>query len=488
MLRPTVAFALATLLVTAGCGKSGGADTSPGAEVNSVDPGSTPADNSPTRLIPVAASVTAREVSPADPSLLELYRKLHSAPELSFKEAETSHILAQELQALGFEVTTGLGQQWVTDKAIRDVGEVKPGVGGYGVVGVLRNGNGPTVLIRTDMDALPVPEQTGLPFASTVLSQTWTGVDSPVMHACGHDVHMTAWLGTARALVAQKSKWKGTLVMIAQPAEEIGLGAEAMLADGLFERFPKPDYNIALHVAADLPSGSVSYASGWAMANVDSVDITIHGKGGHGAYPHTTVDPILVGAHVVTALQSLVSRNVNPTDSAVVTVGSFKAGAKHNIISDEARLLITVRSYDDKTRDMLLDGIRRIAKGQAEAFGAPEPDVVVESDYTPATYNDPAMTAKVMKAMRKTLGDAYVEERKPVMGGEDFANYSRTEDKIPSLLFWVGGVAPERVAEARASGETLPSLHSSTFAPDYERAIPTGTEAMTAAALELFKD
>ncbi|MEZ5952782.1 MAG: amidohydrolase [Hyphomonas sp.] len=484
MLRPALISALALTTVLAGCGGANEAAS----KVKNDTSGSNTSVTGEAAVLPAAAGFTAREVAPADTDLLELYRKLHSAPELSFKEAETSNILAQELQALGFEVTTGLGEAWVTEKAMHDIGEVKPGVGGYGVVGVLRNGDGPTVLIRTDMDALPVPEQTGLPYASTVRAETWTGVESPVMHACGHDVHMTAWLGTARTLVARKSEWKGTLIMIAQPAEEIGLGARAMLEDGLFSRFPTPDYNLALHVAADVPSGSVAYASGWAMANVDSVDITVHGKGGHGAYPQTTVDPILVGAHIVTALQSLVSRNTNPLDSAVVTVGSFKAGAKHNIIPDEATLLVTVRSYDDATRKMLLDGIERIAKGQAEAFGAPEPDVTVESDYTPATYNDPAMTAEAMSAIRKVLGDAYVDERKPVMGGEDFSNYARTDAKIPSLLFWVGGVAPQKYAEAKASGESLPSLHSSTFAPDYERSIPTGIEAMSSAAIALFND
>ena len=486
MLRPALISALALTAMLSGCGGSGG-QGEPAPKATSDPAVSTAAATDAPAAVPAAATLTARTVAPADADLLEIYRKLHAAPELSFEEAKTSALLAQQMQSMGFEVTTGLGEDWVKAKATKDVGKVLPGVGGYGVVAVLRNGDGPTVLIRTDMDALPVPEQTGVPFASTVRAETWTGVDSPVMHACGHDVHMTVWLGTARALVAQKSKWKGTLVMIAQPAEEIGLGAKAMIEDGLFSRFPKPDYNIAFHIAADVPSGSVAYASGWAMANVDSVDVTVHGRGGHGAYPQTAIDPILIGSHIVTALQSLVSRNVNPLDSAVVTVGSFKAGAKHNIIPDEATLLITVRSYDDKTRAMLLDGIRRIAKGQAEAFGAPEPDVSVEEDYTPATYNDPAMTAKVMGAIRKKLGDAYVDERPPVMGGEDFSNYARTAEKIPSVLFWVGGVAPDKYAEAKASGESLPSLHSSTFAPDYERAIPTGIDAMSTAVIALFK-
>ncbi|KCZ83050.1 amidohydrolase [Hyphomonas adhaerens MHS-3] len=486
MLRPTLISTLALGLALAGCSKNEAPSAGEPAKgaVTSTEAAATASETAAVQ--PAAMSV--REVGTPDQSILDLYLQLHQAPELSFKEAKTSSILASELESLGFEVTTGVGQDWVVDKATRDIGEVKPGVGGYGVVGVFKNGNGPTVLIRTDMDALPVPEQTGVPYASTVEAQTWTGVDSKVMHACGHDVHMTAWLGTARALVAQKSKWKGTLVMIAQPAEEIGLGAEAMLADGLFERFPKPDYNLALHVSADAPSGTVVYSSGYAMANVDSVDIHVKGIGGHGAYPHTTRDPILIGSHIVTALQSLVSRNVNPLDSAVVTVGSFKAGAKHNIIPDEATLLLTVRSYDDDTRQMLLDGIERIAKAEAAAFDAPEPEITIETDYTPSTYNDPDTTGRAMKAVSKKLGSEYVSQVKPVMGGEDFSQYSRTADKIPSVLFWVGAVEPSKYAKAKADGMPLPSLHSSLFAPDYARTIQTGTDAMTAAALELFKD
>ena len=487
MLRPALVSALALSLAVAGCNKGGTSAATEPAKIAATGGASTAeAASSGATVQPAAMSV--REVGKPEPSLVELYLKLHQAPELSFKEVKTSAILAQELQSIGFEVTTGVGQAWVTQKAMSDVGEVKPDVGGYGVVGVLRNGDGPTILIRTDMDALPVPEQTGVPYASTVRSQTWTGVDSPVMHACGHDVHMTTWLGVARTLAAQKSKWKGTLVMIAQPAEEIGLGAQAMLADGLYERFPKPDYNLALHVSADAPSGTVVYSPGFAMANVDSVDIHVIGKGGHGAYPQATRDPILIGAHIVTALQSLVSRNVDPLDSAVVTVGSFKAGAKHNIIPDDATLLLTVRSYDDDTRQMLLDGIQRIAKAEALAFDAPEPEITIESDYTPSTYNDPDTTDRIMSAVSKKLGPEYVKKVKPVMGGEDFSQYARTPENIPSVLFWVGAVDPAKYTKAKADGMPLPSLHSSLFAPDYERTIQTGIDAMSTAALELFKD
>ena len=424
----------------------------------------------------------------ADADLVALYKQLHAAPELSFKESATSALLAAELKSLGFTVTEGIGDAWVKEKSMRDYGEVRPGVGGYGVVGVFENGDGPVVLVRADMDALPVPENTSFPFASSVVSETCTGVESPVMHACGHDMHMTVWVGTARRLIAEKDKWKGKLVMIAQPGEEIGLGAQAMLADGLYSKFPKPDFNIALHVSAGAPAGTVSYSSGFALANVDSVDIRVKGVGGHGAYPHTTVDPILIASHIVVSLQSLVSRNTNPLDSAVVTVGSIKAGAKHNIIADEAELLITVRSYEDKTRQMLLDGIKRIAEGQAAAFGAPAPEVTIESDYTPATYNDPDLTARAMKAVSKELGEANVRAVPPVMGGEDFSQFARTEEKIPGVIFWLGVVEPERYAASQTDCMPLPSPHSALFAPDYDPAIATGVDAMTSAVVELFRD
>ncbi|MEM0986818.1 MAG: amidohydrolase [Pseudomonadota bacterium] len=418
---------------------------------------------------------------------MDIYRHLHSYPELSFKESRSEALLAGELRALGFTVTQGVGDGWVKAKAERDQGEVREGVGGYGLVGVLENGPGPTVLIRADSDALPVVERTGLDFASTVRDVTWTGVESGVMHACGHDVHMTSWVGTARALAADLDAWSGTLVMIIQPAEELGLGAQAMLDDGLFERFPKPDVNLALHVSASAPSGTVAYTAGYALANVDSVDITVKGVGGHGAYPHTTTDPVIIAAHIVTALQTLVSRNIDPQAPAVVTVGSIKAGAKHNIISDEAKLLLTVRSYDDDSRAVLLDGIKRIAEGQAAAFGAPAPDIAIEPDFIPSTYNDPGLTEAAMSAIGSVIGEENVRSVPPVMGGEDFAQYGRTGDQIPSLIFWVGAVEPETHARAQDGALALPSLHSPFFAPDAEKAIETGHVAMTAAALDAFK-
>lgn len=424
----------------------------------------------------------------AGTNLIDLYKYFHTHPELSFKEIKSSAIMANELESLGFEVTTGLGDTWTREKSMRDNGVVRPGVGGYGVVGVYRNGDGPTVLIRADMDALPVAERTGVPHASQVIDETWTGVSNGVMHACGHDIHMTSWVGTARNLIAAKDDWSGTLIMIAQPAEELGNGAKAMISDGLFERFPQPDYNLALHVSAGQPSGKVAYSSGYALANVDSIDITVKGVGGHGAYPHTTKDPVIVGASIVTAVQTLVSRNVNPQTPAVVTVGSFQAGAKHNIISDEAKLLLTVRSYDDETRAMLIDGIARIAKAQADAFGAPEPEIFVEPDYTPSTYNDPDLAATAAGAIAGAIGAENVVEVDPVMGGEDFSQYGRTDANIPSLIFWVGAVEPAKFAAAQTSALGLPSLHSPFFAPDYEPTIETGVASMTATALALFNE
>jgi hippurate hydrolase len=299
---------------------------------------------------------------------------------------------------------------------------------------------------------------------------------------------MTSWVGTARNLIAAKDEWSGTLIMIAQPAEELGNGAKAMISDGLFERFPQPDYNLALHVSASLPSGKIAYSSGFALANVDSVDITVKGVGGHGAYPQTTKDPVIVGSSIVTAVQTLVSRNVNPQTPAVVTVGSFQAGAKHNIISDEAKLLLTVRSYDDETRAMLLEGIERIAKAQAMAFGAPEPEVFIEPDYTPSTYNDPDLAAKAAAAIGAVIGEENINLAPPVMGGEDFSQYGRTDAKIPSLIYWVGAVEPEKWQAAQDSELGLPSLHSPFFAPDYEPTIETGVTSMTAAALALFQE
>ncbi len=470
-------LALATILAACSNPQTGAEGAEKGTGVTSVETA---------ELTQAPAVEITADMPTAGTNLTDLYTYLHMNPELSFKEIKTSAILANELESLGFEVTTRLGDTWTREKSQRDYGTVREGVGGYGVVGVFRNGDGPTVLIRADMDALPVAERTEVAYASQVIDETWTGVENGVMHACGHDVHMTSWVGTARELIAAKDDWSGTLIMIAQPAEELGNGAKAMISDGLFERFPQPDYNLALHVSASLPSGKVAYSSGYALANVDSVDITVKGIGGHGAYPHTTKDPVVVGASIVTAVQTLVSRNVNPQTPAVVTVGSFQAGAKHNIISDEAKLLLTVRSYDDETRAMLLEGIERIAKAQAMAFGAPEPEIFIEPDYTPSTYNDPDLSAKAARAIGDAIGADNISEVQPVMGGEDFSQYSRTDAKIPSMIFWIGAVEPSKWQAAQDSALGLPSLHSPFFAPDYAPTIDTGVKSMTATTLALF--
>ncbi|WP_209347480.1 amidohydrolase [Pontixanthobacter sp. CEM42] len=418
---------------------------------------------------PVQANELREAVTGDMPELMELYRDLHANPELSFQEVETAAKLAKRVRALGFEVTEQVGQT--------------------GVVAVMRNGEGPTVMLRADMDGLPVIEQTGLPYASKRTAIPASGVETGVMHACGHDTHMTAWIGAAQLLSERKDEWSGTLVMILQPAEELGEGALAMLEDGLFERFPKPDYVLGFHDAAQFPAGMIGYSPGFALANVDSVDITIPGIGGHGAYPHTTKDPVVLGSAIVMKLQTLVSRESSPLDPAVVTVGSFRAGAKHNIISDEAKLQITVRSYTDESRQLLLDGIARIAKGEAIAAGMPDdkmPTVTVQDPYTPATYNSPEFTEDVMAGFRERFGDKRVMKVPSVMGGEDFGQFLRADpDNIKSLIFWVGGVPAEDFAKAQAGEADLPSLHSPFWAPDAEKIVSTATEAMTAATLDI---
>jgi amidohydrolase len=406
------------------------------------------------------------------PSLMTLYRDLHSNPELSFQEFKTSAKLAEEAMILGFEVTKRVGQT--------------------GVVAVLKNGAGPTVLIRADMDGLPVIEQTGLPFASTQKGISKSGTETGIMHACGHDTHMSAWVGTARQMVANKAKWSGTLVMILQPAEEIGSGARAMLSDGLYTRFPKPDYALAFHDSSGQPAGQIGYTPGFALANVDSVDIKVRGVGGHGAYPQTTKDPIVLAARIVSALQTLVSREVDPQDAAVVTVGAIHGGAKHNIISDEVTMLLTVRSYSDETRKLLLDGIQRIAKGEAIAAGMPEnkmPEVsFAQNEFTPATYNTPALTAQMAALFKQQFGKDRVVETKPVMGGEDFSEFYRADKAgVQAMIFWIGGVPQDEYDAAIKAGKPLPSLHSPFWKPDAEKVIATGAEALSMAAMSLMK-
>ena len=419
-----------------------------------------------------AGAVTVNEAVKADmPSLMTLYRDFHANPELSMSEVRTPTKLAAEARRLGFTVTEHVGKT--------------------GVVAVLRNGPGPTLLIRADMDGLPVVEQTGLAFASKVRATARSGVETGVMHACGHDTHVTTWIGTARQLVARKAEWSGTLVMIAQPGEETGEGAKAMLDDGLFTRFPKPDTAIAFHDAAALPAGVIGVTPGYALANVDSVDIDVKGVGGHGAYPQTTRDPIVLASRIVTTLQTLVSRENNPADPAVVTVGSFHAGAKHNIISDEAKLQLTVRSYTPQVRSRLLDGIKRIARGEAIAAGMPEdrmPVVLVHDEmFTPATFNTEPLSDRALALFADRFGAARAVKTPAVMGGEDFSRFWLTDNKLQSLIFWVGGTPQDKWDAAGGDQTKLPSLHSPYWAPDADAVISTATEAMTLLAMDVLK-
>ncbi len=404
-------------------------------------------------------------------SLEALYKHLHAHPELSTHEKETSARIARELEAAGYTVTTH--------------------VGGYGVVGILRNGPGKTVLVRTDLDALPIVEKTGLPYASTVRVKDDAGNEVGVMHACGHDMHMTSFVGTARTLAKLKDQWSGTVVMIGQPAEEKVMGAKAMLKDGLFTRFPKPDYALALHVNPALEAGTIGYCPGFALANVDSVDITVRGMGGHGSQPEATKDPVVIAAQIVLALQTIVSREVSPLDSAVVTVGSIHGGTKRNIIPDEVRLYLTVRTYKDETRRKVLASIERISLNIARAAGVPadrEPVVkVLQDETTPAVYNDPALAKRIVPAWRSMLGADNVIKVAPVMGAEDFARYGRTPEKVPIFLMWLGATDTARFQEAKRTGKRLPPLHSALFWPAIHPTIETGVKATSAAVMELLK-
>ena len=420
-----------------------------------------------------ASAATLSDAIRADmPQLMELYRDLHANPELSMQEMRTPAKLTPEMRKLGFDVTEHVGKT--------------------GVVAVMKNGPGPVLLIRADMDALPVKEQTGLPFASKVRGKTLDGVDTDVMHACGHDTHITTWLGTARRLVAMKDQWSGTLVMILQPGEELVMGAQAMLDDGLFTRFPKPDYLLAFHDSASLPAGVIGVTPGYALANVDTVNIDVKGLGGHGAYPQNTRDPIVLASRIVVALQTLVSRENDPLQPAVVTVGSFHAGTKSNIIPDDAKLALTVRSYSPETRKLLLDGIARIARGEAIAAGLPEdrmPVVEVQQPSAPATFNTEQLSSRLYTLFGSHFGAARVVHSAPSMGAEDFSRYWLADKSKQSTIFWVGGVPKAKWDAAEAKGEIakLPSLHSPLWAPDADAVISTATEAMTVAALDILK-
>ncbi|WZO99635.1 amidohydrolase [Isosphaeraceae bacterium EP7] len=394
--------------------------------------------------------------------LVTLYRDLHAHPELSYQEVETAKRIAGELSGLGAEVT--------------------PNVGKLGVVGILKNGNGPVVLVRSDMDALPVAEATGLPYASKATGKNDAGQAVPVMHACGHDIHMTCLVGTARWLVDHKDRWSGTVILIGQPAEEAIGGAKAMLEDGLYTRFPRPDFALALHVAHDLETGKIGYISGPAMAGSTSLDVVVRGKGGHGAMPDKTVDPIVLASLLVLDMQTIVSREISPIQPAVVTVGSIHGGTRHNIIPDEVRLQLTIRAFRDDIRDLLLSGIRRRAEALAQGHKAPAPSVTVAYGTAP-TINTPDLVSKVVPALKRAIGEANLVNVDPTMGAEDFGLYGR--DGVPTFMFRLGTIPAARVAEFKASDKPLPSLHSALFAPDPAPSIRTGIAAMTSAVVEL---
>ncbi|HEX8573515.1 MAG TPA: amidohydrolase [Allosphingosinicella sp.] len=403
-----------------------------------------------------------------DKRLGAMFVDFHRNPELSFRENRTAKIIARELRAAGAAVTEG--------------------VGGTGVVGVLRNGAGPTVLVRADMDGLPVEEKSGLPYSSRARQVGVDGLDMPVMHACGHDVHITSLVGTAHQLAALKDRWRGTVVLIAQPAEERVGGAKAMLADGLYTRFPKPDYALGFHVNSGMRTGTVSAADTLMYSSADSVDITVHGVGAHGAAPHTGKDPVYIGSQIVTALQSIVSREVGPLSPAVITVGSFHAGTKHNIISDRAELQVTVRANDEATRRQLLTAIERMAKNIGRANGVAEnrlPEVKV-SEGTPTTSNTPALAQRIRSAWSRALAaGTVVPFAQESMGAEDFTYFVQPELGVPGFYFQVGGTPQSAFDAARAGGPPVPSHHSALFKIDPEPSIRLGTEAMTVAVLDL---
>jgi amidohydrolase len=413
------------------------------------------------------------------PSLLAIYKDLHSHPELSWHEEKTSAFVAKELRATGCEVTENFGKY------------DNPNLKSYGVIGIMKNGTGPTVLVRTDMDALPVHEETGLPYASNEVTKNDEGKDVPVGHMCGHDAHMSAFIGTARALQRLKDQWAGTIMFVAQPAEETGNGARSLLKGGLYNRFGKPDFALGFHDKADLQTGHIGITPGYTSANVDSVDVTVRGVGGHGGYPHKTKDPVVLAAEMINAWQTIASRENNPLDPIVVTVGSIHGGTKHNIIPDEVKMQLTVRTYKSDVRDRVLKAIDEIAKGIANAGGVPvdrAPIVnALNNQFTPATYNNPDLTKRLVAVWKNVLGADNVEIVDPTMGGDDFSEYSLPDHSIPAVDFHIGAVDPEKIVQFKKEGKELPSLHSSKFAPVPEPTIRVGIIGMTSAVLELMK-
>jgi amidohydrolase len=428
----------------------------------------------------LAAQQTPQSLADAElPSLLTIYKDIHSHPELSGYEERTAALVAKELRAAGCQVTEHVGKY------------ENPKRKAYGVIGMMKNGDGPTVLVRTDMDALPVEEDTGLPYASKVVAKNDEGKDVHVMHACGHDAHIAIFIGMARALAKLKDQWHGTIVFVGQPAEELGAGARALLKDGLYEKFGKPNFALGFHDKADLETGRIGVTEGYTTANADTVDVTIRGVGGHGAYPHKTKDPIVLAAEIINDWQTIVSRENNPLDPIVVTVGSIHGGTKSNIIPDEVKMQLTVRTYKPETRERVLAAIDRIAKGCATAAGVPPeraPIVTVSKDqFCPATYNNPELTKRLVAVWKSSLGDENVKIVDAVMGGEDFSEYSLSDHSVPAVNFHIGAVEPAKIAEYKKAGKELPTLHSSKFAPVPEPTIRVGIIGMTAAVLDLMK-
>lgn len=397
------------------------------------------------------------------PAVEQLYLDLHRHPEIAFQEVETAKKLAEKTRALGFEVTTGIG--------------------GTGLVAILRNGPGPVVMLRTEIDALPVLEKTGLPFASTATTKNAAGETVPVMHACGHDIHMSAWYGTAKLMADNRQQWRGTLMLVGQPAEEPLQGAAAMLKDGLFKRFPKPDYALSFHDEATLPAGTVGYHAGYFRAAADTITITVYGQGGHGAAPHDTRDPVVMASRIVLALQTLVSRENNPMDPVVITVGSIHGGTQANIVPDQVTMQLTVRTFRDAVRKRVLASIAREVKGEAFAAGAPKEPLVEVRPGTDAVYNDPELTMRMVGTLQAAMGKEQVTEMAAKMTSEDFANYGQAGAK--AVLLHIGAVEPERLAAAKASGKPLPGPHSPQWAPQYQPTIKAAITAETAILLDL---
>jgi amidohydrolase len=442
------------------------------AGVDTRSPTSAPPPNPDPKAAPAALGWVKDRLAAVDKKLdtdikdlVGLYQHLHANPELSLMETKTAAKLAEEMRTLGYTVTEK--------------------VGGNGIVAVLKNGPGPVVLIRTDLDALPIVEQTGVAYASKVKVKDKSGAEMGVMHACGHDVHMTCWIGTARVLASMKDKWSGTVVFIGQPAEEVIAGARMMLDDGLYKRFPKPDFALALHSDSLMPVGTVSFAEGLSLAASDTIDITVKGKGGHGASPHVTVDPIVLSARIILDLQTIVSREVNPLDPCVVTVGSIHGGTKHNIIPNEVKLQLTVRTTKNEVRDHVLKAIDRIVKAAAVSARAPEPDVRVNLEqYTPPTYNDVELARKCAGVFREVLGEEHVKDRRPVMGAEDFGRYS--EGKTPIFMFFLGTISQEKYdAAQKPDAIPLPGMHTDSYAPLPEPSVRMGVRTMSLAAMNL---